>query len=417
MSANIEKEVPASVLSDASSADLSLAGQPVQKGAVSAQSGSDELVMLQNGAIRPDSEALVLAIDSSTPMLAAALVRGNELLGSIQSLAERNHSAHAVPAVQRLLKAAGIDGSQLAGIAAGRGPGSYTGVRIAASIAKTLAWTWVVPLLGVSSLESLAVGAWWAASSANADGAGAPVVEQAGAGDKHMGEERIVPTGSGWIVPLLDARRGQVYTALFVAGAVELPTAHGYAVEGGAAADSHTASVSAEQAKYAVLAAAPAGDASAGHATGASPAASVAAPAAEASAASGEWLPLDASWSRLDTDGLRLMESWAAQLADRLNAMDTAQRPAFILFTGDLDKHEQGIQLLESLAQDGLQGTAVLRVPHTIDGRSVAWLGRRRLAGGETDDPHGFVPNYTQLAEAEVKLLEKPGEAKNDGGL
>ncbi|WP_245851045.1 tRNA (adenosine(37)-N6)-threonylcarbamoyltransferase complex dimerization subunit type 1 TsaB [Paenibacillus herberti] len=396
MSEHVEKEVPPSEPVDFSSAGFGLAKQPMQKGAVSAQSDSGELEKLQDAAIRPDREALVLAIDSSTPMLAAALVRGNELLGSVQSLAERNHSAHAVPAVQRLLKAAGIDGSQLAGIAAGRGPGSYTGVRIAASIAKTLAWTWGVPLLGVSSLESLAVGAWSAANSADADGAGAPVVEYAG--EQHMGKEHTVPTGSGWVVPLLDARRGQVYTALFVAGAAELPAAHGYAVEGGAAAaaDSRTASASAEQAK---------------------PAASAAAPASDASTAGGEWLPLDASWSRLETDGLRPMETWASQLADRLSSMDAARRPAFILFTGDLDKHEQGIQQLESLAQEKLQGTAVLRVPHTIDGRSVAWLGRRRLAGGEADDPHGFIPNYTQLAEAEAKLLEKPREEKNDGGL
>ena len=45
-----------------------------------------------------------------------------------------------------------------------------------------------------------------------------------------------------------------------------------------------------------------------------------------------------------------------------------------------------------------------------MDGRRVAELGVRRLAAGESDDAHGLTPNYTQLAEAEAKLLAKRQE-------
>lgn len=273
-------------------------------------------------------EPLVLALDTATPTLAAALMRGSEALGSVQAPAARNHSAHAVPAVQRLLREAGVRGTELAGIAAGVGPGSYTGVRIAASIAKTLAWTWGVPLVGVSTPEALAAGAWREAAAPGEAG--------------------------GWIVPLLDARRGQAYTALFAAGA-----APGYA--------------------------------------------------------EGQWLPADAPWRRLEPDALRLMDGWAARLAELLVAAD--RRPAYVLFTGDLDKHEESIRRFEELAEAGGDGPAVCRQPHTIDGRTVAWLGARSLAGGEAVDAHGLVPNYTQLAEAEAKLLEKSREEKNDGRL
>ncbi|QJC54228.1 tRNA (adenosine(37)-N6)-threonylcarbamoyltransferase complex dimerization subunit type 1 TsaB [Paenibacillus albicereus] len=324
-------------------------------------------------------EPLVLALDTSTPTLSAALMRGRETLGSVQAPAARNHSAHAVPAVQRLLREAGVRGTELAGIAAGVGPGSYTGVRIAATIAKTLAWTWSVPLVGVSTLEALAAGAWReaAASDDAARPSDAPslLLDEAGSGADRIGAadgggtaagvsgvcplpmpcpRMLADEAGGWIVPLLDARRGQAYTALFAAGAAP-------------------------------------------------------------GLAEGEWLPADAPWRRLEPDGLRLMDGWASQLAELLAAAD--RRPAYVLFAGEMDKHEEGIRRFQALAAATEDGPAVCGQPHSIDGRSVAWLGARSLAGGEAVDAHGLVPNYTQLAEAEAKLLEKSREEKNDGRL
>ncbi len=308
-----------------------------------AGAGAESLPHVEGAAVtglqqaKPREELLVLALDTSTAVLAAALTRGDEVLASVQSPAERNHSAHVVPAVQKLLADAGISPGQLDGIAAGIGPGSYTGVRIAASVAKTLAWAWKLPIVGVSTLEAMAVGAWREHAGQGSEAAAAqPDTDRNQHGAVQAAADSVQ---ASWAVPLIDARRGQAYTALFAASDRE-------------------------------------------------------------------------GWRRLDTDAIRLASDWARRLYERLEETNAAGRPDRIVFTGDLEKHEESISMLESLLA-GLPGgaPAVARQPHVMEGRSAAWLGSRRLAGGEADDAHAFVPNYTQLAEAEAKLLEKPGEA------
>lgn len=126
---------------------------------------------------------MILAFDTSTSVLSVALVRDREIVAEYAETAHRNHSAALVPAIDRVLQEAGTEVAGLKAIAVGRGPGSYTGVRIAVTVAKTLAWSAGVKLIGVSSLRTIAAGA--------------------------MAEE------GDWIVPLIDARRGHAYTALF----------------------------------------------------------------------------------------------------------------------------------------------------------------------------------------------------------
>ncbi len=85
-----------------------------------------------------------------------------------------------MPAITKLMNEVGIQPNQLDRVVVANGPGSYTGVRIGVTTAKTLAWSLQIPVVGVSSLALMA---------------------QAG---------RLF---HGEIVPLVDARRGQVYTA------------------------------------------------------------------------------------------------------------------------------------------------------------------------------------------------------------
>ncbi|MBD2847152.1 tRNA (adenosine(37)-N6)-threonylcarbamoyltransferase complex dimerization subunit type 1 TsaB [Paenibacillus sp. IB182496] len=139
----------------------------------------------------------VLGFDTSTAALAAALIGSSGVLGEVQSVAEKNHSVHLIPMLQRLLREAAVRPEALTGIAVGCGPGSYTGVRIAVTAAKTLAWVWDKPVAAVSSLEALAYGAWRRAEADPAEAAG----------------------GARWFVPIMDARRGQVYSAAFAASA------------------------------------------------------------------------------------------------------------------------------------------------------------------------------------------------------
>ncbi|MNM87459.1 tRNA threonylcarbamoyladenosine biosynthesis protein TsaB [compost metagenome] len=152
----------------------------------------------------------LLALDTSTAVLGVAVTEEGKLLHEINASGERNHSVHLLPIIEQALQASGTDASMLSGVAVGLGPGSYTGTRIAVTAAKTLAWAWKVPVVGISSLHALAWGGYAAVQEKQA----AATAEQAAETDGF---------GPDWIIPLLDARRGQVYTGLFASGGLHAP--------------------------------------------------------------------------------------------------------------------------------------------------------------------------------------------------
>ncbi|WP_223703366.1 tRNA (adenosine(37)-N6)-threonylcarbamoyltransferase complex dimerization subunit type 1 TsaB [Sutcliffiella deserti] len=124
----------------------------------------------------------VLAIDTSTYVLGVAIVEEGKVIGELVTNLQKNHSVRAMPAIEQLLRDCEVQPNELTHIVVGKGPGSYTGVRIGVTLAKTLAWALNLPLAGVSSLELLA-----------ANG-------------------RYFP---GSVCSIVDARRGQVYTGLY----------------------------------------------------------------------------------------------------------------------------------------------------------------------------------------------------------
>lgn len=123
-----------------------------------------------------------LAIDTSTFVMGVALVDGDKVLGEVITNLKKNHSIRLMPAVDELMKDADVLPQQLDRIIVAHGPGSYTGVRIGVTTAKTLAWSLQIPLVGISSLEVLAQNGRFF---------------------------------NGVISPIFDARRGQVYTGLY----------------------------------------------------------------------------------------------------------------------------------------------------------------------------------------------------------
>lgn len=97
----------------------------------------------------------LLAIDTSTERASVALlVKGR--LSSKEQDAQRNHARLLLPMIEELLVDAGISLGQLDAIVYGQGPGSFTGLRIACSIAKGLAYAQDLPLYPVSSLAAIA---------------------------------------------------------------------------------------------------------------------------------------------------------------------------------------------------------------------------------------------------------------------
>ncbi|NGZ74829.1 tRNA (adenosine(37)-N6)-threonylcarbamoyltransferase complex dimerization subunit type 1 TsaB [Saccharibacillus alkalitolerans] len=270
-------------------------------------------------------EGRILALDTSSAAQAVAVLDENGVLYESCNPAERNHSVNLLPEIERALRESGTDKRELAGIAVGIGPGSYTGVRIAVTSAKTLAWALKLPIAAVSSLEAQAA----------------------------SGREAASPQGRGWIVPLVDARRGQAYTALF--GTPELPASGGDAAEGNAP------NGGTENA---------------------------------------------ARLKRLADDAILMVDDWTARIADRLKKLPESERPEYVLFTGETEKHAETVRGLAELA--GLRTEQVLLRDCPAEGRWIGRIGRLKLAAGETSDAHALLPNYTQVTEAEANLLRRP---------
>lgn len=157
-------------------------------------------------------EGTILALETSSRIGSAALARDGSVLAR-RFLTEPGRTASdLIPAVDRLLREVDLDLSAVDAVLAGAGPGSFTGVRVAASTAKGLSSALDVPLLAVSSLAAAAVSAEALGSlpgipeAWTPEGPGGPWAMEVLDDDRHV---RYV---------LFDARRGRVYGACFALG-------------------------------------------------------------------------------------------------------------------------------------------------------------------------------------------------------
>lgn len=97
----------------------------------------------------------ILAVDTSTESCSAALLCGDDVRLR-QEITERGHAGLILPMVDALLSEAELSLSRLDGIAFGRGPGSFTGLRIAAAVVQGLGVGSNLPVVGISSLAAVA---------------------------------------------------------------------------------------------------------------------------------------------------------------------------------------------------------------------------------------------------------------------
>ncbi len=130
---------------------------------------------------------MILAIETATAVCGAALLDGETVVAEELSEEPHAHSEKLAPMIAGLLSryASPIDA-----IAVSIGPGSFTGLRIGLSTAKGLAYAWEKPVVAVPTLEALALRALTA----------------------------TVPQQGDWLLPMIAARRGEVYTALYAVG-------------------------------------------------------------------------------------------------------------------------------------------------------------------------------------------------------
>lgn len=99
---------------------------------------------------------MLLAIDTATSNLSLALHDGALLLAESTLLAERRHSALLAPLIKQIMAGAQVSMSDLKALAVSVGPGSYTGVRIGVALAKGMAAAGSLPLVPITSLETVA---------------------------------------------------------------------------------------------------------------------------------------------------------------------------------------------------------------------------------------------------------------------
>ena len=127
---------------------------------------------------------LLLAFETSAKAGSVALHDGKTLLGESYCNTGLTHSQTLMVMAEDLLKTCGVTARDVTAVAVAAGPGSFTGVRIGVAAAKGFAWGGELPCYGVSTLEAMAL--------------------QLGAYE-------------GYVLPVMDARRAQVYNAIFKA--------------------------------------------------------------------------------------------------------------------------------------------------------------------------------------------------------
>lgn len=134
---------------------------------------------------------MVICIETATNLCSVALCDNAGVISLMESNDFKSHASMLTVFIDEVLKEQGIRARDLEAVAVGKGPGSYTGLRIGVSVAKGIAYAASVPLIGVETTLSM----FWG---------------MAGEKELHTGE-----SGKTLFCPMIDARRMEVYNAVY----------------------------------------------------------------------------------------------------------------------------------------------------------------------------------------------------------
>jgi len=124
----------------------------------------------------------ILYLDTSSNYLYAGVVSNDRLLREIKLQLDKELSIFTLPKIKQLLEDAYVKPTEIDKIIVTNGPGSFTGIRIGMTIAKTFCWALNIPLITITSLEAMSLS---------------------------------VITDKKYFVPIIDARRNYVYSAIY----------------------------------------------------------------------------------------------------------------------------------------------------------------------------------------------------------
>lgn len=148
----------------------------------------------------------IILIETSTALCSTALIEDGVITSVRESTEPRSHASLTAVFIDEMLKERGLAAGDCSAVCVGMGPGSYTGLRVGVSTAKGLCYGAGLPLLAVGTLDIL--------------------VHQAI-------DEGLVPEGCSHIVPMVDARRMEVYSAVFTPDGKQVSDTEPLIVENG----------------------------------------------------------------------------------------------------------------------------------------------------------------------------------------
>jgi tRNA threonylcarbamoyladenosine biosynthesis protein TsaB len=146
--------------------------------------------------------ARILLIETATSVCSAAVSIDGVVVASAESTEELQHTALLTTQIEECMRQAGLTLAEMDAVAVSRGPGSYTSLRVGVSVAKGICYALDKPLIAVDTLQALAAGARAADT-----------------------------TGAGYFVPMLDARRQEVWLAVYDADLREVVKAQPLIIE------------------------------------------------------------------------------------------------------------------------------------------------------------------------------------------
>lgn len=131
--------------------------------------------------------SLILNIETATPVLSLALAEDGKVLESRMNDTQNSHAENITVFIEEMMKAAGKSFDDLDAVAVSKGPGSYTGLRIGVSTAKGICYAKEIPLIAISTLQSMAFGL----------------------------AKKVDAGATALFCPMIDARRMEVYDAVY----------------------------------------------------------------------------------------------------------------------------------------------------------------------------------------------------------
>lgn len=140
--------------------------------------------------------ALILSIETATTVCSVAITNGKEVVVERKLFIDKSHANQLTLLIQEIIEETKLSMADLECIAVSEGPGSYTGLRIGISTAKGLCYALGIPLIGISTLKAMAR------------------------------EVMTNHSSDTYFCPMIDARRIEVYTALYDSTLTEIMSPH-----------------------------------------------------------------------------------------------------------------------------------------------------------------------------------------------